>query len=81
PEAYERLLLDALLGHAPLFIRSDDIEKAWQFIDPIIQGWESPAAAPLLIYPPGSWGPPEADAFLAASGRAWLTHNGFHAGA
>ncbi|MBI1800052.1 MAG: glucose-6-phosphate dehydrogenase, partial [Chloroflexi bacterium] len=40
PEAYERLLLDALLGDAPLFIRSDEIEKAWQFIDPIIQGWE-----------------------------------------
>jgi glucose-6-phosphate 1-dehydrogenase len=71
PEAYERLLLDALQGDASLFTRSDGIERAWQLIDPIIQGWESPSAPPLAIYEPGSWGPPEANEFMAQDGRAW----------
>jgi glucose-6-phosphate 1-dehydrogenase len=71
PEAYERLLLDALQGDASLFTRSDGIELSWRVMDPIIQGWESRAAPPLAIYEPGSWGPAEADAFLARDGRAW----------
>lgn len=72
PEAYERLLLDALNGDATLFIRSDAIEMAWSLIDPIIQGWETSAAPSLVMYERGSWGPPEADAFMAQDGRAWL---------
>ncbi len=71
PEAYERLLLDALLGDAALFIRSDEIERAWQLIDPIAQGWQEPNAPPLLTYEPGSWGPTEVDAFIAHDGRVW----------
>jgi glucose-6-phosphate 1-dehydrogenase len=73
PEAYERLLYDALNGDASLFTRSDGIEKGWQFIDPIIRGWESKHAPRLATYERGSWGPKEADAFLARDGRKWLT--------
>ena len=71
PDAYERLLLDALQGDASLFTRSDGIELAWQLMDPIIQGWERPSAPPVAIYGPDSWGPAEADAFIARSGRVW----------
>ena len=72
PEAYERLLFDALNGDASLFTRSDGIEKGWQFIDPIIRGWESKKAPRLASYKKGTWGPKEADAFLARDGRKWL---------
>jgi glucose-6-phosphate 1-dehydrogenase len=71
PEAYERLLLDALAGDASLFMRHDEIEQAWELIDPLIQaqeGREFPAPDP---YPAGSWGPPAADAFIARDGRSW----------
>jgi len=72
PEAYERLLYDALNGDASLFTRSDGIEKEWQFIDPIIRGWESKHAPKLATYKRGTWGPKEADKFLARDGRRWL---------
>lgn len=71
PDAYERLLLDALHGDASLFTRSDGIEVAWQLIDPVIQGWATADAPPLESYEPGSWGPADADAFLARDGRGW----------
>ncbi len=71
PDAYERLLLDALHGDASLFTRSDEIEIAWQLIDPVVRGWEQPDVPPLVTYEPGSWGPAEADAFLARDGRVW----------
>jgi glucose-6-phosphate 1-dehydrogenase len=57
PEAYERLLLDALNGDAGLFGRSDEIEYAWKIIDAIHAGWEGPQASPMLGYKAGSWGP------------------------
>ena len=73
PEAYERLLQDALVGDASLFIRSDQIHEAWDIVDPLLQAWEAPPDAPLgTEYPHGSWGPPEADALLAEHGHAWL---------
>jgi glucose-6-phosphate 1-dehydrogenase len=71
PEAYERLLLEALDGDASLFTRSDGIEAAWQLVDPIIQGWENKNTPPLVIYPIGSWGPAESDELLARDGRQW----------
>jgi glucose-6-phosphate 1-dehydrogenase len=72
PDAYERLLLDALKGDAALFARNDGIETAWRLIDPIIEGWEtSPEAAPLEIYPRRSWGPVAAQQLLAGGGHAW----------
>jgi len=71
PEAYERLLLEALEGDASLFTRSDAIEAAWRLIDPILQGWEMQNTPPLVIYPIGSWGPSEADQLLARDGYRW----------
>ncbi len=65
PEAYERLLLDAMQGDASLFARSDEIELSWGLIDPILDSWESPEAQPLFFYQSGSWGPAEADQLLA----------------
>ena len=74
PEAYERLLLDALNGDASLFSRSDEIELAWTLIDGIRAGWESEHAPSLLTYVPGSWGPAGADDLLGRDGRWWV-HN------
>jgi glucose-6-phosphate 1-dehydrogenase len=71
PDAYERLLLDALTGDASLFARADSIELAWQLIDPLLTAFGSVGAPPLARYTPGSWGPAEADTLLAEDGRAW----------
>ncbi len=71
PEAYERLLLEALAGDASLFTRSDGIEVAWRLIDPILQGWEIQNTPPLIIYPVGSWGPGEAEQLLDRDGSRW----------
>ena len=72
PEAYERLLLDAMSGDATLFARRDEVEQAWAFIDGIEQAWQTGAdAPPLHHYPAGSWGPDEADELLARDGRSW----------
>lgn len=75
PDAYERLLLDALNGDASLFTRSDEIEQAWSIIDPFVTGLSGPDAPSPVEYEPGSWGPAQADDFLAQDGRAWL-HGG-----
>jgi glucose-6-phosphate 1-dehydrogenase len=72
PEAYERLLLDAIQGDATLFTRADEVETAWSLIDPILQTWESDLTPPLGSYAPGTWGPAEADSLLARDGRTWL---------
>jgi glucose-6-phosphate 1-dehydrogenase len=71
PEAYERLLSEALQGDASLFTRSDCIEAAWRLIDPIIQGWEQSGVPELTAYTPGTWGPEEADLMLAQKGHVW----------
>ena len=72
PEAYERLMLDALIGDPTLFIRSDEVELSWRIVDPIVQHWaDNPARIP--FYEAASWGPVEADQLLAQDGRAW--HN------
>jgi glucose-6-phosphate 1-dehydrogenase len=74
PDAYERLLLDAVQGDASLFARADEIELAWKLIDPILTGREPLDAPPLAFYEPGSWGPSEADDLLAQDG--WIWHHG-----
>jgi glucose-6-phosphate 1-dehydrogenase len=72
PEAYERLLLDAMAGDATLFARRDEVEQAWAFIDTIEEAWAAKENAPkLCTYPSGSWGPEEADELLARDGRSW----------
>jgi glucose-6-phosphate 1-dehydrogenase len=63
--------LDALLGDASLFSRSDGIEAAWDLMDPIIQAWESDGAAEPVSYKRGSAGPREADELLADDGNVW----------
>ncbi|MEO1290633.1 MAG: glucose-6-phosphate dehydrogenase, partial [Chloroflexota bacterium] len=71
PEAYERLLVDALNGDASLFIRSDEIEQAWRIVDPVIKAWEANKGNPLQIYHRGSWGPSAADDLLSESEFIW----------
>ncbi len=71
PEAYERLLLDAMSGDATLFARRDEVEQAWDFIDRIESAWREPEAPQLYEYPAGTWGPEAADELLARDGRAW----------
>ena len=71
PEAYERLLLDALNGDPSLFTRNDEIEALWDVVDPILKGWNTPNAPPVAIYPVGSWGPQEAVDLLARDGHVW----------
>jgi glucose-6-phosphate 1-dehydrogenase len=71
PDAYERLLLDVIVGDASLFPRSDAIERTWKLIDPLIAGWQSPEAPPLETYARGSWGPMAADELLGCNGRCW----------
>ena len=72
PEAYERLLLDALHGDASLFARSDVIELSWGIVDSIRAGWASEYAPPLLRYQAGSWGPDAANSLLGREGRWWI---------
>ncbi|MFO0919371.1 MAG: glucose-6-phosphate dehydrogenase [Planctomycetaceae bacterium] len=72
PEAYERLLLDVLRGDSTLFLRTDELEAAWQFVTPVLENWEANAVAPDL-YPAGAWGPRSADSLLWNDGRQWRT--------
>ncbi|WP_447925400.1 glucose-6-phosphate dehydrogenase [Georgenia muralis] len=69
PEAYERLILDVLLGDPPLFPHQREVELSWQILDPVINQWAADGRPE--TYQPGSWGPPSADAMLAADGRTW----------
>jgi glucose-6-phosphate 1-dehydrogenase len=70
PEAYERLILDALRGDATLFTRADEVEQAWRIVDPVIAAWES-NEVPLEPYVAGTPGPAAADALIRADGRKW----------
>ena len=72
PDAYQRLLLDALNGDPGLFARSDEVEQAWRIIDPIISAWKSPAAPTLNPYEPGMWGPEQCTEWMQAQGRNWF---------
>ncbi|TWU60194.1 Glucose-6-phosphate 1-dehydrogenase [Rubripirellula tenax] len=72
PDAYQRLLLDAIQGDASLFARSDEVELAWGIIDPIIAAWKSPAAPDLFTYPTGLWGPTEASEWMEEQKREWF---------
>ncbi|WP_199546723.1 glucose-6-phosphate dehydrogenase [Streptomyces sp. N35] len=69
PEAYERLILDVLLGDSNLFPRTEEVELSWKILDPIEQYWDSNGKA--AEYPAGTWGPAEADEMLERDGRSW----------
>jgi glucose-6-phosphate 1-dehydrogenase len=71
PEAYERLIHDAIIGDQTLFIRGDEAEAAWAVIDPIEQGWTASKKAP-EEYAPGTWGPKRAMDLIELDGRRWL---------
>ena len=70
PEAYERLLMDVVRGNPMLFMRRDEVEQAWRWIDPILAAWESHGEAP-RPYAAGSWGPSAAVALIERDGRTW----------
>jgi glucose-6-phosphate 1-dehydrogenase len=70
PEAYERLLLDAMLGDSTLFTRIDETELAWTLVDTIVRDWKT-SNTPLFQYEPGTWGPKEADILIERDGRTW----------
>jgi glucose-6-phosphate 1-dehydrogenase len=71
PDAYETLLLDAMVGDPSLFTRDDEVERAWEILDPILTAWGSGEGGPLHFYAAGSWGPPAADELLERDGRTW----------
>jgi glucose-6-phosphate 1-dehydrogenase len=72
PEAYETLLLDVMRGDATLFMRSDQVESAWNVVDPILKAWDSIEPPDFPNYPSGSWGPKSAEELIARDGRSWL---------
>jgi len=84
PEAYERLLLDSMLGDATLYARADGVEACWQFITPILQTWQENPGIPIFGYPAGTWGPKEASDLFDEKGEDWrypcknLTNEGLY---
>ena len=70
PDAYERLLMDCVRGNPTLFMRRDEVEAAWTWVEPIIDAWEEARESPRL-YPAGSWGPTAAIALIEREGRTW----------
>jgi glucose-6-phosphate 1-dehydrogenase len=71
PEAYERLLLEAMAGDPTLFIRRDEVETSWNVVDPIRMAWAGQPLSDRDFYAAGTWGPPTADQLLATTGHAW----------
>ncbi len=76
PEAYERLLLDCLMGDATLFTRSDEVLAAWRFTSGILNAWDDFPVKNLPIYESGTWGPAGADEFISRDGWAWRAIGG-----
>jgi glucose-6-phosphate 1-dehydrogenase len=70
PDAYERLLMEVLRGNPALFMRRDEVEAAWHFIDSMIEGWES-SRQKVESYVAGSWGPTGSSSLLDRDGRSW----------
>jgi glucose-6-phosphate 1-dehydrogenase len=71
PEAYERLLLDAMSGDATLFLRADEIEASWQYCDSVLAAWREPGTVPLLEYAAGTWGPADANRLFQGCEGGW----------
>ena len=71
PDAYETLILDALLGDSSLFTRADEVEQAWSIVTPILEAWVEEAEPDFPNHPAGTWGPEEADALIEHDGRRW----------
>ena len=73
PEAYERLILDTMLGDSTLFTRGDEVEEQWLLVDAIVAGWQRDRPG-FPNYAAGTWGPPSADDLLHRDGRSWRRH-------
>ena len=71
PDAYERLILDCMLGDSTLFTRSDEVEAQWQIVSPITRNWDAGVGSFIEQYRAGTWGPKEANDFMQADGRKW----------
>ncbi|MCI0456542.1 MAG: glucose-6-phosphate dehydrogenase [Gemmataceae bacterium] len=71
PEAYERLILEALRGDSTLFMRSDEVEAAWEFVTPILEAWQQDSAKEIPTYPAGTWGPAEAGRLTEGLEGGW----------
>jgi glucose-6-phosphate 1-dehydrogenase len=82
PDAYERLLLDCMLGDATLYARADAVEHCWAFLTPILEAWRDNPDIKLYGYPAGTWGPKEAGRLFAKLGGDWhypcknMSHDG-----
>ncbi len=70
PEAYERLLLDAMIGDGTLFTRWDSVAASWELLTPVLDAWRD-GASPLQFYEAGSWGPDAARELIERDGREW----------
>jgi glucose-6-phosphate 1-dehydrogenase len=73
PEAYETLLQDVIEANPTLFMRADQVERAWAVIQPILDAWQTRTPVDFPNYAPGSWGPEDAEALIAKDGRHWTT--------
>ena len=73
PEAYERLILDAMLGDATLFTREDEVEEQWKLVDAILGGWQRDRPS-FPNYASGTWGPRSADDLIHRDARSWRRH-------
>ncbi|MEY4489747.1 MAG: hypothetical protein RIQ79_2255 [Verrucomicrobiota bacterium] len=71
PEAYERLVLDAMIGDGTLFIRGDEAETSWKLYTPVLKAWAAAGREGMDSYPAGSWGPPGAESLMAKTGHVW----------
>ena len=71
PDAYERLIIDAMLGDGTLFTRADEVEAQWGLISPVIDGWQAGHGSFIEQYRAGTWGPKAANDFMTADGRKW----------
>lgn len=74
PDAYERVILDALIGDPTLFIRADEVARSWRIVDPVMRFWAADER-PVPLYQAATWGPPEADSLITGDGRRWR-HSG-----
>jgi len=72
PEAYERLLLDVMMGDPSLFARADEVELAWNIVDPIQEAWDEGGPPQLELYEAGGWGPPYSEEWMQRQGREWF---------
>jgi glucose-6-phosphate 1-dehydrogenase len=70
PDAYERLIMDVVRGNQALFMRRDEVEEAWGWIDPVLDAWAASTELPKQ-YTAGTWGPSSAVALIERDGRTW----------